>query len=141
MFGSRWQMSNIFFIEGFPLIINNQLFFIFTFPGKATRHQIINQNSQRKRIAFCRVEPISKRFYRHIEWTSNQILILKYLIILKAICKTKIAQLESTVFDQNIGRLDVSMHYAVLSEIGASETDFIRSFCPIEFYFVVNEGL
>lgn len=134
-------MSYIFFIIAFPLIIYDKLFLIFSFPWKMTSHQVINKNSQSKRITFGWVESISKWFYRHIEWTSNQVLIFKNLIIFKTISKTKIAQLKSTVLDQNICRFDISMHNAILSQIPTSKTDLVWSFSPIKVLFAVDEWL
>jgi len=141
MLGSRGQMGNIFFIVTFSLIINNQLLLIFALPRETTSHQVVNQHSQSKWIAFGWVESISQRFYRHVEWTSNQILIFEYLIVLKTISKTKIAQLECPIFDQDIGRFDVPMHNAILGEVSAGQTDFIGSLGPIKIFFVVDERL
>ena len=84
---------------------------------------------------------LNQRFDRHIERTANGILLFEYLIILKLVSKAEIAEFEHPVFQQNVCRLDVSMHDVVLREISAGQADLVGSFNPVEVQALVDEGL
>lgn len=57
---------------------------------------------------------VCQRLDGHIEGTADGVLLFEDFVILKTVSKPEIAELESSILQQNVRRLDVPVHYAVL---------------------------
>lgn len=57
-----------------------QLFFIFSLPGVFFGNYVKENHSECKRIAFGRISEVTERFGRHVERTTNQIVLGDFLI-------------------------------------------------------------
>jgi len=139
VFGPGRQMGYTFLIIALPLIIYHQLFFILPLPGETASDQIVNADSEGEGVALAGIEVVSQGLDGHVEWAANGVVLLEYFVVLKAIGKAEVAELELPILEQNVSRLDIPVHDAVLREISAGDAEFVGCLGPVEVSMGVDE--
>ena len=81
---------------------------------------------------------LRERLYRHVERTSDEVVLFDRVLAVRDDGEAKITQFECPVLQQNIGGFYVTMDDVKASEVLTSHADFIGGLSPVKIDCVLD---